>query len=90
MPYRKAEEGEFRRFPAMELSHTLLEGGWEVREIQAVAPALGALASRIEEIRTDPKAWAHLLQMEEELGRQPRRWTEAAAVLMAATKSRGR
>jgi len=88
MPFRKAEEGEFRRIPVEELGRTFEERGWEVRETLAVAPALGALASRIERVRGDPKAWAHLLEVEEEIGHEARRWTGAAAVLVAARARR--
>jgi SAM-dependent methyltransferase len=84
IPTRRSEEGEFRRIPAQEVRAVLEEEGWEVREVLAVAPALGALASRIEAIRSDAKAWDHLLGLEEELGRREDRWVRAAAVLVAA------
>ena len=88
MPFRKSEEGEFRRMLPEEVCRALPLPDWEVREVQAVAPSLGPLASRIEQVRSDPKAWEHLLELEEEVGRQPERWKHAAAVLIAARSLR--
>jgi hypothetical protein len=84
MPFRRPEDGEFQRIPAADLVRTFETRGWEVTEVMAVAPALGALAPRIERVRGDAKAWDHLLLVEEELGRRPNRWVHAAAVLVAA------
>ena len=74
----------FRRFSASELREHLSTAEWEVTETMAVAPALGADARRVEAVRGDPKAWSHLLELEEEVGRRPDRWAGAAAVLVAA------
>lgn len=87
IPYRRAERGEFRRIPVDELSHWFARRGWDLDEVLAVAPALGTLAPRIEAIRADRKAWDHLLLLEEELGRRPERWTDAAAVLVAGRRT---
>ena len=52
----------------------------------AIAPALGPDAARISAVRSDPKAWLHLLELEEELGRSSERWPGAAAALLAAQR----
>lgn len=57
--------------------------GWKAEEVIAVAPALGFEPERLEAIRPDPKAWAHLLRLEEEIGRMPERQENAAALLVA-------
>jgi hypothetical protein len=82
-PPRKREEGEFRRFDPEELAGGFRGRGWTVDEIVAVAPALGASPYVAEAVRHDPKAWVHVLELEETLGRSPRRWAMAAAVLLA-------
>jgi SAM-dependent methyltransferase len=87
IPYRRAEQGEFRRIPVEELSRWFDERGWILREVLAVAPALGALAPCIDAVRSDAKAWGHLLLVEEILGRRPERWTDASAVLLAAERT---
>ncbi len=83
-PQRKKEEGEFVRISAEELTRHLVLSGFSVEEVLAVAPALGPDAERAEAVRADPKAWLHLLELEEALGRDPDRWPRAAAVLVAA------
>lgn len=83
-PARKAKPGPFLRVGASELVTDLEHRGWKVGEVLAVAPALGPDPHRLEAARGDPKAWDHLLRIEEELGRKPERWTAAAAVLVAA------
>jgi hypothetical protein len=85
--HRKDTEGPFLRIDAGELSRELTRAGWEVTEVIAVAPALGPDLERLEAVRSDTKAWNRLLTLEEELGRQPNRWKEAAAVLIAARSS---
>ncbi len=85
-PVRRKEEGEFRRIPAAEVIGRCERAGWVVRETVAVAPALGADPDRIERAQTHPRAWAHLLELEEEIGRRPARWERAAAVLVAAER----
>lgn len=86
-PARRSESGSFHRFAGAELSYLLRANGWDVREVLAVAPALGPDSDRLEAVRPDPKAWEHLLRIEEALGRTPERWVEAAAVLIAAVHS---
>jgi hypothetical protein len=81
---RKTRPGPFLRFAARALAEDLERRGWTVSEVLAVAPALGPDPNRLETIQHDPKAWDHLLRIEEELGRNPERWTAAAAVLVAA------
>ncbi|MCI4373772.1 MAG: class I SAM-dependent methyltransferase [Thermoplasmata archaeon] len=82
-PARRPESGEFRRFDPAGLAAQFRLRGWQVREVVAVAPALGASPAAIEEARTDPKAWTHLLELEELIGHSPERWRSAAAVLLA-------
>jgi SAM-dependent methyltransferase len=84
-PRRRKIPGEFRRIDPVELSGQLEGLGFQVEEVMAVAPALGPEAGRIEAIRNDAKAWDHLLEVEEAIGRAPERWPNAAAVLLAAT-----
>ena len=82
--WRKKDRGEFGRFPAAELAKTLGARGFRVEETVAVAPALGAEPDRVAAVALDPKAWEHLLSVEETLGRAPARAIGAAAVLIAA------
>ena len=83
MPARHASRA-FRRWSAPELVDRWHRDGWTVREVVAVAPALGPEATRVAEVAKDPKAWARLLEVEERLGAEPARWKDAAAVLLAA------
>jgi len=83
-PPRRGPTESFRRFSVEELHRRLLDAGWEVLETLAVAPALGPDAGRIAAIRSNSKAWGTLLDLEEEVGRRPARWTAAAAVLVSA------
>jgi SAM-dependent methyltransferase len=85
LPARRAEPGDFHRIAIDDLSRWAATRGGQLVEVVAVAPALGGLASRLDAIRGDAKAWEHLLLVEEELGRRPERWPDAAAVLVAAT-----
>ncbi len=85
-PARWSDPGDFRRFDAGELSARLESRGWKTVEIVAVAPVLGASPLALEAIRSDAKAWSHLIELEEFVGRQPERWTSAAAVLLALTR----
>lgn len=73
----------FRRWTVGELSGRWRPRGWTVREAMAVAPALGPDPTRLSEVARDPVAWTRLLDLEEQLGRDPARWTDAAAVLVA-------
>lgn len=86
-PPRRPAAGSFRRLSAEEVSRRLEGSGWAVAEVMAVAPALGPEPRRIHASATDPKAWGHLLEVEEALGHQPDRWTRAAAVLLAAVRT---
>jgi SAM-dependent methyltransferase len=83
-PHRKKAAEAFRRIDPVALETTLASRGFRVSEILAVAPALGPDGERATAVRTDPKAWAHLLEVEEALGRERERWNAAAAVLVAA------
>jgi SAM-dependent methyltransferase len=79
----------FRRFSTTEVTSRLTAAGFESREVLAVAPALGNDASRLGPVRSAPTAWAHLLDLEEALGRDPHRQTHAAAILLAAERTGG-
>lgn len=85
-PPRKAEPGGFQRTGAETLSSWLERSGFRVTETLAVAPVLGPDAVRIAASARDPKAWGHLLEVEERIGRSPDRGTAAAAVLVAAVR----
>jgi SAM-dependent methyltransferase len=80
---RRKENGAFRRFAPQALGERYRSAGWEVRETLAIAPALGAVPEALEAVRLDAKAWAHLTELEEAVGRRPERWPRAAAVLLA-------
>lgn len=81
---RKKVPGAFHRIDPTSLHGRLVARGFRVIEVVAVAPALGPEASRTEAVHGDAKAWQHLLEVEEALGRSPARWPSAAAVLLAA------
>lgn len=83
---RHATPRTFRRFTVAELEDRWRVRGWEVRETMAVAPALGPDPARVSAVRRDPKSWARLLDLEEEVGHRPERWPGAAAVLVAARR----
>lgn len=85
-PPRHATGESFRRFSVPELKDRLSRTGFEVIETVAVAPGLGPDAERIAAVRADAKAWPHLLELEEEVGRRPERWAGAAAVLLSARR----
>jgi hypothetical protein len=88
-PVRRAEPGEFARWDPRELATEIGRRGFEVRETLAVAPALGSHPERVASVHPDAKAWSHLLELEERLGRDPDRWPGAAAVLLAASRRGG-
>ena len=85
-PARRVHAGSFRRFSVEELQDRWRRSGWEMTEAMAVAPVLGPDADRIAAVRRDGKAWAHLLELEEYVGRLPERWANAAAVLLSARR----
>ena len=85
---RRPEGSAFRRVSAAHLTRRLERTGWRITEVVAVAPALGSDAPRIRACAEDAKAWGHLVQLEEALGRRPDRWGRAAAVLVAAVRNR--
>ncbi len=84
-PWRKRDPGTFQRWTVPGISEYLSKRGWAQDETVAVAPALGHLTGRIAAVRGDAKAWGHLLEIEEAVGRRPERWTSAASVLLAWT-----
>jgi SAM-dependent methyltransferase len=87
-PRRRRDTGDFRRFDPSDLSSRLVARGWQVVDTLAIAPALGPVAGSLAAVRADEKAWAHLLELEERVGRQPERWPRAAAVLLALSRAR--
>jgi hypothetical protein len=87
-PKRRAEEGGFLRAGPVDLDRWLGPAGWSAVETMAVAPVLGTDAERVAAARGDPKAWEHLLEVEEEVGRRTERWDRAAAVLVALRRTR--
>jgi SAM-dependent methyltransferase len=86
-PTRRKEPGDFRRFDPAALSARLVARGWREEEVIAVAPSLGGSPFSLEAIRPDPKAWAHLVELEERIGRRPERWAKAAAVLLSFSRA---
>ncbi|HYK93499.1 MAG TPA: class I SAM-dependent methyltransferase [Thermoplasmata archaeon] len=78
----------FQRMREDDLAARLSAAGFDVSESMAVAPALGADPDRISAARTEPAAWRHLLELEEVLGRIPARRARAAALLVAAERTR--
>jgi hypothetical protein len=77
---------EFRRFGLAELLPELQRRGLEVVEAMAVAPMVGSEPERIAAVRSEPASWAHLLELEELIGRGPARHRRAAALLVAARR----
>ncbi len=86
LPPRKAVPGSFRRISVPALLAEFPDRDWTVLETMAVAPALGPEAERLSMVQEDPKAWEGLLAIEQELGRRPDRWREAASVLLAVER----
>lgn len=84
---RAAKEHEFRRRTPAEILRGLGPASWAISEAMAVAPALGFDPDRIAAARPDPRAWDHLLEIEEGLGRLPGRWENAAAMMVALRRS---
>ena len=83
---RTSEEDEFARWGADTVRSQLAEFGMETTEVLAVAPALGLDADRVAAVRTDPRAWKHLMELEEILGRTSPRQERAAALLIAGRR----
>ena len=79
----------FRPIGELELTGRLGALGFTVLESSAVAVALGDDPERLEAVRADPVAWAHHLDLEEQLGHAPTRPSEPAALLVAAFRSAG-
>ncbi|HXQ79233.1 MAG TPA: hypothetical protein VN819_03335 [Thermoplasmata archaeon] len=86
-PVRRAAGGSFRRFSAIEIHDRWRNAGWELTETVAVAPCLGPDQRRIDAVKADEASWKHLLTLEEEVGRRPERWEQAAAVLLSARRA---
>jgi len=76
----------FRRWDAGVVIRRWESLGWEPLEVLAVAPALGPDNARSAEVQLQPRAWGHLLEIEEALGRREERWPLAAAVLLSARR----
>lgn len=83
-PARKRRAGEFERWSVARTSEFLVRLGFEVVEEISIAPALGGSPTRVDAIRGDPKAWDHLVEVEELLGHDRARSPASAAVLVAA------
>lgn len=86
---RAPSRSGFQRLSPEQVHRQLTAAGFAVREMTAVAPALGPDAVRIAAVRTDPAAWSRLLEVEEAVGRAPGRWSAASALLVAAQRSSG-
>jgi SAM-dependent methyltransferase len=86
---REKETGgrHFWRFTPSEVEAEVRRAGFDLREVIAVGPSLGNDSSKLGAIRAAPTAWAHLLELEEAIGRQPDRQREAAAILLAAERT---
>jgi SAM-dependent methyltransferase len=84
---RRRTPGRFRRWTADQLAAWCDDHRFEIEEVLALAPAIGADPRRSEAVARDRRAWSHLLEVEEILGRERGRWTEAAALLLSARRS---
>ncbi len=85
-PVRR-RRSEFRRWAVAELGARWRGTGFRLAETVAVAPALGADADRIAAVAREPAAFVRLCELEERIGRDPRRWPNAAAILLAAERT---
>jgi hypothetical protein len=63
--------------------------GFSIVETMSVAPALGLEPDHLTAIQGDAFSWERLLELEEQLGRRPVRWSSAAAILLCAARSPG-
>ncbi len=88
-PVRR-EGGAFRRWAVQELVRRWTAEGWRPVDVLSVAPGLGPDNERAAEVAARPRAWAHLLEVEETIGRREERWRAAAAVLLAARRDASR
>ncbi|MCI4344768.1 MAG: hypothetical protein L3J87_03990 [Thermoplasmata archaeon] len=86
-PASRGPRATFRPVRVPTAANWLRSRGFEAGETVAVAPALGLDAERTAALRGDPAAWSRLLEVEEQLGREPARWDRAAAVLVAFKRS---
>jgi SAM-dependent methyltransferase len=84
---RRPPEATFHRFAVTDLHERWRKGGWEVTETIAVAPCLGPDPIRIDALQRDAASWKRFQELEEEVGRRPARWTQAAAVLLCARRA---
>jgi hypothetical protein len=82
----RKEGSSFRRYAPAEIDQWLTRRGFSVAETMAVAPALGGDPERVRAVRSDPRAWLRLLELEEQLGRSTARQVHASAVLVAARR----
>jgi SAM-dependent methyltransferase len=76
----------FRRFSAEEILDRFHARAIDPLEVMAVAPSLGGDAERIAAVRGEPRAWRHLLELEEVVGRSEGRHSRAAALLIAGRR----
>ena len=82
----RAEAKPFRRVPWPGWGTRLERAGLESTEVLAVAPATGSEPELVEAVRADDRAWRHLLEIEEAVGRSPARHPSAAALLVAVRR----
>jgi SAM-dependent methyltransferase len=82
-PDRDPGRHGFRPVPLAEIDRAFRPAGVKVVEAMAVAPVLGFEPERAEAVELDPAAWANLLAVEEEVGRQPVHCRVAASLLVA-------
>lgn len=77
----------FRRWTAGELGARWRPPTWLLREVMAVAPALGPDRARLDAVARDPASWTRLVELEEAIGGRSARWSGAAAVLLAVARA---
>jgi SAM-dependent methyltransferase len=79
----------FRPVSDADLTERLTSLGFAVRESVAVAPALGGLPERLEDVRADSASWQRLIALEERLGSSAKARLEASALLLAGERDPG-
>jgi len=84
---RPTPRSGFQRVGPDLLRRSLASQGFTVREMTAVAPCLGADATRVAAVQPDGTAWRRLLEVEEAIGRSPARLAPASALLVAAERT---